>query len=376
MNKLQLVSVNARGLNTDEKRLKLYEWLRDTGVDIALIQETHYVEKNILKYDSRWFGKSVHGFSDSCLSKGVSILFKKDIPLSIFDSHRSIDGRKLLVNLKYEEITFSIVNVYAPNYDQQRLEFFKRLKSFIFKYSVNIENVAVCGDFNCNIENTSDKSSEYLKHALKSLEMYDAWRHKHNTLNGYTWCNGEDIPSSRIDYVFISKNFVFDFENIIIRRIPGTHSSGKRMSDHRVLKFCFNISCNKRGSGYWKLNSTYLENETYKVKVKEIISEIYADQSYDSLTKWEVMKTKVKDFSIDFSREYQYTLKKKINTIENELSYIENSHFQNIDMNRKRQLEAELSNIYDSKCKGAFIRSRSHWIKEGERNTKFFFFLV
>ena len=28
-----------------KKRLKLYEWLRDTGVDIALIQETHYVEK-------------------------------------------------------------------------------------------------------------------------------------------------------------------------------------------------------------------------------------------------------------------------------------------------------------------------------------------
>ena len=40
--------------------------------------------------------------------------------------------------------------------------------------------------------------------------------------------------------------------------------------------------------------------------------------------------------------------------IENELSNIENSHYQNIDMNRKRQLKAELRDMYDSKCKGAF----------------------
>ena len=215
---------------------------------------------------------------------------------------------------------------------------------------MNCENVIVCGDFNCNIENTPEKSSEYLKNILKLLNMYDAWRHKHDTLNGYTWCNGEDIPSSRIDYVFISKNIVFDFENIIIRRILGTHSNGKRMSYHRVLKLRFNISCNKRGAGYWKLNSTYLENETYKAKIKEIISEIYTDPSYESITKWELMKTKVKDFSIDFSRNFQHSLKKIINMIKTELSNIENSHYQNIDMNRKRQLEAELSDMYDSKC--------------------------
>ena len=85
------------------------------------------------------------------------------------------------------------------------------------------------------------------------------------------------------------------------------------------------------------------------------------------------MKTKVKDFSIDFSRNLQHSLKKKINMIETQLSKIDNSHYQNIDMNRKRQLEAELTDMYDSKCKGAFIRSRSHWVKEGERNTKYFF---
>ena len=83
------------------------------------------------------------------------------------------------------------------------------------------------------------------------------------------------------------------------------------MSDHRVRKFRVNISCNKQVSGYWKLNSTYLENKTYSTTIKEIITEMYSDPSYEAITKWELMKTKLKDFSIDFSRNFQHSLKKR-----------------------------------------------------------------
>ena len=71
MDKLQFISVNARGLNTNEKRIKLYDWLRDSNIDIAILQETHYVEKNEIIYNARWFGKSIHNYSDSTFSRGV-----------------------------------------------------------------------------------------------------------------------------------------------------------------------------------------------------------------------------------------------------------------------------------------------------------------
>ena len=35
--------------------------------------------------------------------------------MQILNVHRSIDGRKLLINVKFEDKTFSLVNVYAPN---------------------------------------------------------------------------------------------------------------------------------------------------------------------------------------------------------------------------------------------------------------------
>ena len=58
MNELKIISVNVRGLNTYEKRVKIYDWLSDSKKDIAILQETHYVERNITKYDARWFWKN------------------------------------------------------------------------------------------------------------------------------------------------------------------------------------------------------------------------------------------------------------------------------------------------------------------------------
>lgn len=45
MENLQLLSVNVRGLNTDEKRKKCYAWLNELKTDIIFLQETHFIEK-------------------------------------------------------------------------------------------------------------------------------------------------------------------------------------------------------------------------------------------------------------------------------------------------------------------------------------------
>ena len=84
MDYLNIVSVYMRGLNSDEKRLELYDWLNDCKINIALIQENHYVENHVGKYNSRWFGESYHCFMDSPMSTEVSILINKNLPLKIF----------------------------------------------------------------------------------------------------------------------------------------------------------------------------------------------------------------------------------------------------------------------------------------------------
>lgn len=127
MENLQLLSVNVRGLNTDEKRKKCYAWLNELKTDIIFLQETHFIEKNEKKYNFGWRGKLYHAFSNSTYSRGVSILFKENIDVQVYNVNRSNDGRKLLLNLEINDYKFTVVNIYAPNDNQNRIDF---LKSF------------------------------------------------------------------------------------------------------------------------------------------------------------------------------------------------------------------------------------------------------
>ena len=81
MGKLNLLSANVRGLNTDEKRRKIYSWLHESKIDIAFLQETHFIQKFETKYNTGWKGQPFHTYSDSVFSKGVSIYFRENVML-------------------------------------------------------------------------------------------------------------------------------------------------------------------------------------------------------------------------------------------------------------------------------------------------------
>lgn len=91
MANLDLVSVNVRGLNSSEKRDKLFSWLDDNKINITLLQETHFIEKRAELYDRKWNGKAIHAFSDYPFSRGVSVLCNKECNIDILNVHKSND---------------------------------------------------------------------------------------------------------------------------------------------------------------------------------------------------------------------------------------------------------------------------------------------
>ena len=105
-----------------------------------------------------------------------------------------------MVNIRYDDKDFSFVNVCAPNTVAERTDFFKRLSTWTNQLTCNKENMVLAGDFNCLLDhdNTGHKSVHILKRVIQDLDLTDMWRNL-NTEPGYTWCDGDDVPKSRID---------------------------------------------------------------------------------------------------------------------------------------------------------------------------------
>ena len=69
------------------------------------------------------------------------------------------------------------------------------------------------------------------------------WRINEQSKHGYTWCDGQGIPKSRIDYVFISEEFDLDIASILTKKSPSIKNV--RLSDHLAIKFDFTLKGEK-----------------------------------------------------------------------------------------------------------------------------------
>ena len=146
-NKLQIVSLNVRGLRGD-KRHTIFRWVSDKKFSVALIQETYCTQSFVTKFNKGWNGDVVHCVSNSSHSRGVCILFSKSLNYKLVSHYYCNQGRILIVNVEIDGIGYSIVNIYAPNNAQERIRFFTHVKPLIHSHALFPTKRLLGGDFN------------------------------------------------------------------------------------------------------------------------------------------------------------------------------------------------------------------------------------
>ena len=82
-------------------------------------------EKNI---NFAWKGEVRNACSDFSYSRGVTILFSENFKGKILNTEICETGRTLLINLEYNNKIFTVVSIYAPDCENNRIEFFKQLR--------------------------------------------------------------------------------------------------------------------------------------------------------------------------------------------------------------------------------------------------------
>ena len=339
------------------------------------MQETYCSSDFEGKFKKGWHGKIYHSFSNSHHSRGVCILFKNRLDYDIISSHTCNEGRILLINIVMHNKEYCLVNIYAPNNLVERGKFFDKCKLFIHRHARENSNLLIGGDFN-TVLNKEDRMSlkadtciKTLNSFMTSMSLTDIWKATNPRKIKYTYIDPNNQSSSRIDFWLISNTLEPKCNTCDIVSNPAP--------DHKAVVLEISLIDKKRGKGYWKMNANVLKENDYKENMQKILETIISDyQAHVAKSQlWEYIKRKVKEFTIGYCRRRATEKKSR----EKELEYLVDSldekyqETQKGDLLKTKQtLKAELDSIYTEKAKGYQIRSRSKWIEEGEKSSKYF----
>ena len=136
-------------------------------------------------------------------------------------------------------------------------------------------------------------------------------------------------------------------------------------TNHKVVKAKFIMPAKvKRGPGYWKLNTSCLENPAYD----ELITvALQADKDKSDIGQWwERQKIRVKITSIEYARRKSIRISNALTTLKNKLKHEQ-------DPLRIQEISDQIHNIDMMTKDGVKVRSREKEIVNEDRPTKYFY---
>lgn len=375
MESFSIFSVNVNGLRNHVKRKSLFKKFKEYAYDIICLQETFITDDVASTWKQQWGGEMIYS-TGTGRSKGQIILFKKNLDIEY--EILKITDRIILLQVKCNDNFMYICNAYAPNSDADIGEFLNSLSSLL--YDVNPDKLVLCGDFNSVVDNNidiisgekhSDVKVDQFNNFIHINNLYDIWR-LHNLENKeFTWSRviKGSLIARRLDYILVSDNTLDDTLECHIISLPTT--------DHRGVLIKLKTFSIARGPGYWKLNNALLQEQEYLNLINTTIDNFSLEfENQDADVKWELLKLRIKETTLNYSRERAVKYRNKTLRLQAELNDIDILLAKNPDnsdsLKRREQLLINLELLEYNKTKSAQIRSKEKWISEGEKNTKFF----
>ena len=314
-------------------------------------------------------------------SKGVMILINPLLDCKIDKIITDKNGRFIIQKISLDEQAIVLVNIYAPNDANQQVAFFSKLNHLLQEFSH--DNIIIGGDFNCALSPkdklggtpVTRKASviKEIENLCESHNLHDIWRTLNPDLSRFTWRNKSLKIQCRIDFFLISDDLCNLTKKCEILLAPE--------SDHSAVSIHIQSDslAQKKGPGFWKFNTTLLEDEVYIAALQENLpkyKEKYSDVT-DSGLKWDLIKMEIRGFTVKYSKRKakivkseEMALLERVNELQAKAE--KKPHNRNIIL----ELQAEklrLKRIMTYKTKGAILRSKVRWHEQGERNTKYFY---
>ena len=89
--------------------------MKENKYHVSCLQETYCTKSFVKRFARPWSGKVYHSLTDSNHSRGVCVLISKNCSCKISDVECDKDGRKVIINIKVNNVDYNLVSIYCPS---------------------------------------------------------------------------------------------------------------------------------------------------------------------------------------------------------------------------------------------------------------------
>lgn len=186
-------SLNINGGTSLERKVQVKDLTRRLHLDVLLLQETHgdltaqAQWRRLMK--GQWFFSDINSFT-----AGIAFFVSPSLTLSQVHYNEIIPGRLACLQFIANNQIFTFLNIYAPNENAEKYNFFLKLEAFLSTIDLNCCFI-MSGDFNCTLDPALDrnsvephpKSAKTLEKIIKTVGLVDVWRIQHPRQCQFTW---------------------------------------------------------------------------------------------------------------------------------------------------------------------------------------------
>jgi len=366
--KVKILTWNVRGLNNEASKNLVKTSLQKWKADVICLQETK-VNKGVERvafqlWPSRWMRC---GFMVADGSKGGILL--------MWDSRvwkgSKVEEGNFSITYKFEALQdsfcWTFTGVYAPHTRKEKLECWEEMAAM---KGLSEGPWVTGGDFNTvrhmlerrGCSRTTNIMADFSKW-IEDLELHDPI-----LIGGkYTWVRGLNHQSNaRLDRFLYSTEWEESFKNIRQRIMP------RVTSDHNPILLEY---------GDWEKRNSYFKFENWWLKVEgfnELVQEwwngftVVGCPDYKLCTKLKLLKQKLKDWS---RNTFSEMTNRKNNLLE-ELVVLdraqEDRELSEEELMVRATILVELEVLANHDEERWRQKSRALWLKEGDKNTRFF----
>jgi len=368
---MKLVSWNCRGLGNPSKVEAVKDLLKDEPSEILMLQETKLEGQALLEISkTKWNKKAGKAVSARGTSGGLATLWSEDLfHLNKFQATQ----HWIFTELKHKasKLTISLFNLYVPVTYTEKRECWNSLSAFLELSSPN--NIIIAGDLNIIMKEKEKRGGIDSRDSLLPMveELSQSWDLlDFNPVRGiYTWSNnrtGSDHISARLDRFLVQSSIMMDKKIIITKILP------KLTSYHKPIQLLLEEE-EDLGPIPFRFSPQWNEREGFLDTVKEAWSKpINGSTSYVWEQKLKATKQALKDWIKKPTHTPTEQRKEAAHSLQTLQSDMEIKEITTEVLETETQAQRLVHQSFRKEEEYWRIKSRSLWLKEGDRNTAFF----